>query len=342
MNLKDIKQRVGRLSQVGGTRHYRLSDGRAEGTRAIDVDTGAGLQFTVLPDRAMDISRCSFRGTNVAFHAPGGETHPAYYHPAGYEWLRSFYAGLLTTCGLTYFGHPVQDGADSLGLHGRVANLPATQVSDLSGEDAQGNHLIHLRGIVEEAVLFGDKLRLTRNIRTRLGARSLFIEDEVHNWGFKPAPLTILYHFNLGHPLLHEEAQIVMPEAPIRYYDDASRQEEPNRLKVKPPAVDAGHTVYHYMLEGEGTAAAALINRPLGLGLYIRFDRRQLPVLNNWKCFNAGEYVMGIEPGNARIVDRPTLREAGELQTIQPGETRRFNLEVGILEGIDEINSFKG
>jgi hypothetical protein len=34
----------------------------------------------------------------------------------------------MTTCGLTFFGQPEQDGAESLGLHGRISHIPAQNV----------------------------------------------------------------------------------------------------------------------------------------------------------------------------------------------------------------------
>lgn len=101
-----LLERVGTVQQVGGTRRCRLEDGRATGTAAIEVDTGAGLRFTVLPDRGLDILQATFRGTNLAYLTPNGGAHPAFFEPQGMGWLRTFFAGLLTTCGLTYLGNP--------------------------------------------------------------------------------------------------------------------------------------------------------------------------------------------------------------------------------------------
>lgn len=39
---------IGDLSQVAGIKHYELRSGRAKGTEAFDVRTGAGLAFTVV------------------------------------------------------------------------------------------------------------------------------------------------------------------------------------------------------------------------------------------------------------------------------------------------------
>ena len=115
----EIERRSGSLRQLGGIRAFELAEGRERGVRCLEVDTGAGLSFTVVADRGLDIADCSFKGTNLVYHTPNGIAHPSYYDPAGLEWLRVFFAGLLTTCVLTYFGSPGRDGGDDLGLHGR-------------------------------------------------------------------------------------------------------------------------------------------------------------------------------------------------------------------------------
>ena len=122
---RQIAQRTGHMHQVAGARHFAFTEGRARGMRAVEVQTGAGLCFTVLPDRGMDIAQCSYRGLGLAFLAPGGLAHPAFFDPHGSEWLRSYGGGLLTTCGLTYFGPPGSDRGEDLGLHGRYAGLAA-------------------------------------------------------------------------------------------------------------------------------------------------------------------------------------------------------------------------
>ena len=51
----ELLQRVGRLDQIGGIEPCILDGGRAAGVHALRVTTGAGLDFTVLPDRCLDI-----------------------------------------------------------------------------------------------------------------------------------------------------------------------------------------------------------------------------------------------------------------------------------------------
>jgi hypothetical protein len=168
MKKTEIQQYIGNQSQLGGTRHYTLSDGWGKSLRCIDINSGSGLQYTVLPDRGMDISLASFKGTNLVYITSNGETNPAFYEPENFGWLRTFTGGLLTTCGLTYLGAPVIDEGEQLGLHGRYSTIPAKQVVDLS--DWMGNEYhIKVKGTVEEGHIFGNKLRLVREIGTVVG-----------------------------------------------------------------------------------------------------------------------------------------------------------------------------
>ena len=68
---EQIENYVGRFRQVAGSRKYRLSEGKAEGVRGVDVNAGNGFHYTVLPDRCMDISLCSYKGINLVYQ---GET----------------------------------------------------------------------------------------------------------------------------------------------------------------------------------------------------------------------------------------------------------------------------
>jgi len=201
MKRKEVQQYIGNQAQISGSRHYVLADGWGRNLRAIDINSGSGLQYTIMPDRGMDISLASYKGANLVYLTPNGETHPAFYEPENLGWLRTFAGGLLTTCGLTWLGAPVVDGDEPLGLHGRYSTIPAKQVSDLSVWVGEEYHM-KVKGIVEEASLFGNKLRLERQIHTVQGQNTLRITDIITNFGYAPSPYTIMYHINLGYPLL--------------------------------------------------------------------------------------------------------------------------------------------
>jgi hypothetical protein len=340
----EILRRVGNESQIGGTRHYVLADGRAKGVAAIDFDTGAGFRFTVLPDRGLDISAASYRGTNLVYLTPNGEVGPGFYEPAGIGWLRTFTGGLLTTCGLTYLGAVGRDGDEELGLHGRYSTTPGRRVCDRSRWEGD-EYVLEASAVMEECALFGDKLRLTRTISTRVGARSLVIRDVVENFGHRSSPFTILYHINFGFPLLDAASRALIGAAESTAYDEHSAQGMADMLTFSAPAPGFHeHNFTHRMgCDADGNAYAGLVNPELngGLGVYLRFDGRVLPYLNEWKMLGEGDYVVALEPCNAPCENRAALRQRGLLPFLAPGEVKEIRVEIGVLEGQMEIGAFE-
>lgn len=340
---EELEKRVGSINQAGGTRHYHLSEGRSKGIAAIDFDTGSGFRFTVLPDRGLDISAATYKGINLVYHTPNGEVNPTFYEPQGTGWLRTFFGGLLTTCGLTYLGPPCRDGEEELGLHGRYTITPARQVCDRSAWNGDDYHL-EVSGIVEECLLFGDKIRLTRTISTKIGVRSLSINDVVENFGYRESPFTILYHINAGFPLLDESSELVLSAIGNESYNEISKSGMSNMTTFSHPIAGFKEQNYLHRMAGdeEGYACAALINKSLcnGLGLYIKFHIENLPYLSEWKMMGEGDYVVGIEPCNVKVESRSVLRENKLLPFLKPGEVKEMKLEIGVLEGGKEIEVF--
>ncbi len=334
MKKEDLFRYIGNNAQLGGSRHYILSDGRGRDMRAVDINTGSGLTYTVLPDRGMDISLASFLGHNLVYISYNGETHPAFYEPHGFGWLSTFAGGLLTTCGLTYLGAPVKDGDEELGLHGRYSTIPARQVADLSdwtGED----YNIRLRGIIEEGRIFGTKLRLEREISSVRGRNAITIKDIVTNAGYKSSPYTILYHMNFGYPMLSESSELeITPEKTVPATRFAEEGLNDFRRFIKPTA-DIGEQVYFHSMKGDsnGRAHVSLLNRSIGISVTISFNTDQLPYLTEWKMMGMGDYVLGLEPCNVPARDRVALKKDSLLPWLDPGEsvTNIVEVELAIL-----------
>ena len=333
MKREKLFQYIGNQAQSGGTRHYVLDDGPGRNMRCIDVNCGSGLQYTILPDRGMDISLAGYKGTNLVYIPSNGEVHPAFYEAEGFGWLRTFSGGLLTTCGLTYLGAPVKDGDDELGLHGRYSTIPARQVSDLSEWIGDEYH-IRLSGIIEEGHIFGNKLRLVREISSVQGRNSLQIKDTIINFGYKPSPYTILYHMNLGYPLLSEDSELIIdPVETVPATPVAAAGLSDFKRFIKPEAGFGEHVFFHTMKkEKNGKASACLQNKKLGIALEIKFRTDELPFLTQWKMMGMGEYVLGLEPCNVPARNRKALKEEGILPYLNPGESVTNLIEVNISE----------
>jgi len=333
MDKSETLKYIGNLSQLGHCRHYSLSDGRARGMRATEISSGSGLQFTVLPDRGMDISLASYKGINLVYLTCNGETHPSYFEPEGTGWLRTFTAGLLTTCGLTYLGSPCTDEGEQLGLHGRFSTIPANQFSDLSGWDGDNYHY-KLKGIIEEGHIFGNKLRMEREISSVCGQNIIRIKDSVINFGSRPSPYTILYHMNFGYPLLTEDAELQIDPSETHPRDaDAVPGMNDFRKFIKPQPEYREQVFYHKMKgDNNGVTNVTLSNRKEGISVKITFNIRQLPYVNQWKMMGVGEYVLGIEPSNVLCKSRNILREEDSLPELQPGESTTNYIEIEIYE----------
>ncbi len=338
----ELQRRTGNSAQLAGTRHYTLAQGRAAGVRAIDFDPGTGFTFTVLPDRGLDISRASYRGINLVYLSANGEVHPAYYDPRGLEWLHVFFGGLLTTCGLTYFGAPGKDGEEELGLHGRYTGLAADSVNDLTRWE--GDELrLEVSGTVEDVTLFGTKLRLERRISTATGRKSLVLEDRVTNFGYERSSITVLYHVNAGFPLLDDGAYLAVSGREVLPYteESATGLDEHLHFSAPLPAYREQNFLHTLAADGDGYAYAAVINRNLELALFLKVRADTLPFLSEWKMMAEGDYVVGVEPCNVQIMNRRELRRKGMLPFLEPGESRRMELEIGVLDGAEEIGAFE-
>ena len=61
--------------------------------------------------------------------------------------------------------------------------------------------------------------------------------------------------------------------------------------------------------------------------------------MTQWVYENIKDYVAAIEPANVLCEPRSVLREKGMLPELQPGETKKFRVEIGIAEGKEEINN---
>lgn len=329
MDKSELLKYVGNLSQIGGCRHYTLSEGWGRGMRATDINTGSGLQYTVLPDRGLDISLASYKGINLVYLTCNGETHPSYYEPEGIGWLRTFAGGLLTTCGLTHLGPPCFDDGEQLGLHGRYSNLPVKRFMDLSDWEGEEYHY-KIRGIVEEGFLFGKKMRLEREISSVCGQNVIRIADTITNFGNTGSPYTILYHMNFGYPLLSEDAELVIdPAATVPRDADAVPGIAEFRNFIKPQSTYNEQVFFHTMKGNQhGETTVALRNKKIGTAVNIKFNINQLPYITQWKMMGNGEYILGIEPCNVLSKSRKTLREENTLPMLQPGESVTNILEI--------------
>ena len=331
---KELARYTGTLNQIAGIQPFEATDGPERGGRLLQVWTGSGLTFNVLPDRCLDIAACQYKGMSLAWRSSTGDTHPAFYEPSGNGWLRTFQGGMLVTCGLDNFGAPVSEGADEFGQHGRISNLPAREVSYHAGW-VDGEYRLELSGEIRQTKVFGENIVLRRRISTWMGSNKIRLEDTVCNEGFNPQAHMLMYHINTGFPLLSELAHLKFDVSQTFPEDEASAQALADWRVFQPPTAgfQEQNFVHTPVADAQGWACAELENHSLNLGLQLRFDTRSLPYLNEWKMMGEGLYVLSIEPMNCNpLPGRAAMGLQKTLPILEPGECQRYALELEIIE----------
>lgn len=327
---------LGDISQVASARAIRLEDGSEDGVRAIDVRVAGGIHALVLVDRGLDIGPAWFSGYPLGWQSPTGIVHPAYFRDD--VWLRSFHGGLMFTAGFENVGSAVQDGDASHGLHGRVSNLPARDVISSVSEDRDGIVVV-VTGSVRETTVYGVDLVLHRRLTFRVGSPVIEIEDLIENRGYEPSPVYLLYHVNVGHPVVSPTSRLISPAKRVEGWDEVSRAAEPAFATFHGPARDAAVEVFeHHLPASAGDEVTIAVVDPAheptgGLGLAVTYDRRRLPRLWQWRMLGEGRYVTGLEPATCGLLGRVEEARSGRGQALEPGEVRPFGVRLQALTG---------
>ena len=340
----ELGRRIGRAEQLGGIREFTLSDGRALGVRAFDVSSGAGLRFTSVADRALDVCSVEFRGIPLVWLGPGGVAAPQYYQPSNGDFARNFFGGLFTTCGLGNFGPAGVDVYGEFGMHGRINHLPAEHVAARTVWD-EDSCTFEISGTISEAQMFGENLMLQRTLRIELGTNKLLLHDIVSNNGGTTRPHMLLYHCNMGFPLLDTGSILEVSHRSLRPRDeDAQRGMKRWNRGGEPDPLFAEQVFIHEPLAcADGFARTMMINRSLdegrGMALAIRYDPTQLPALFTWRMLGVNTYVMGIEPANCPTIEgRIEAAKRGTLPMLEPGERRSYDVTFEVLCGATDID----
>lgn len=320
-----MKKYIGNELQIYGVTEMRLMGGKADGMRILSVRNGSGLEFEISLDRCGDISRLTFKGDNMGYFAPCGYVSPKYYDNVGNGFLKSFTAGFFTTCGLTAVGSPCVDDGEELPLHGTISNTPCDNYSHYIENDE-----IHIRLTVREASLFSHKLVLEREYVCPLFKNEISLTDRIKNVGSDDTPLEVLYHCNMGYPLLSENAEVKIPSLDVKPRNDHAKDGMDNCLKVENPQRGYEEKCYYHSLSGK--TCVSIYNKDINKGLNIKYDTAELPFFTEWKMMGEYEYVLGLEPGNCLPDGRDVMRASGSLEFLKPDEEKIHNIKFEFTE----------
>ncbi len=339
--------KISHHTQLGGIETSVLDNGSGRGTRIAWINTGTGLRYKVVLDRAMDIADAFYNQHSLAWISHAGITSPQPFSDRGIDWLRTFGGGLLTTCGLSHVGGPETDSFGERGVHGLISNIPAEIECIVQPDPVNGKMEMSITGTMKETKIFGPSLELRRTISATIGKPFIKIHDEVLNRANTPSPHMLLYHFNFGWPLVDEGTDLLWngPTKP-RFENTAKIFKEGNNFNKCPAPIEShlgtGEEVgiIDPQADASGNCVCGLYNSKIGIAVSMRFNKKQLPWLTNWQHWGKGEYVTGIEPGTHPPMGQAKAREENTLIHLAPGETRSYDVELTMMENEVAIKTF--
>jgi hypothetical protein len=340
--------KISNAAQLGGIETAVIDNGPARGTRVAWINTGTGLRYKVVIDRAMDIADAFYNQHSLAWLSHVGITWPQPFSVHGMDWIRTFGGGLLTTCGLGHVGGPESDEHGERGLHGGISNLPTEIESIIQPDPLRGKFDMSITGKIRQTQVFGPSLELKRTISGVLGEPVLRIHDEVSNAGNTAQPHMLLYHFNFGWPLVDEGTALLWKgnwsSASVGH--PGKLFNEGNNFRTAPAPLESHRgsgeevAVIDPPVDSDGHCRCGLHNAKLRLAVSLQFRKDQLPWLTNWQHWGPGEYVTGLEPGTHPPIGQARARQEGSLIFLPPGGYRSYDLELQVLNtesAIDEL-----
>ncbi len=309
---------VGNPLQIRGVEQYSLQNsGKGDSMKFLMVRNGLGLEAWISLDRAADVSRISFKGENMGYFAPCGYVAPQYYDNVGAGFLKSFTAGFFTTCGLTAVGSPCVDEGEELPLHGNLSHIPSRLKSIEESEEG-----LKITLIIEDCSLFGVKFVMERVYDFSYCQNNFTVSDTVTNISDKQSPYMILYHCNMGYPLLSEKSEVKIPNKSFVSRNEHAQEFIDSALQMELPQAEYEECCYYYdVLEKNGFAKVGIYNPQIEKGLVMSYDKQALPCFIEWKMMGKKDYVLGLEPGNCTADGRDVLRKNGTLKFLNPNQS---------------------
>lgn len=324
----------------------RLHSGLSDGIDVIEINNGM-LALSVLPTRGMGLWRGRYRQTALGWNSPiVSPVHPGFVNLSernGLGWLSGFNE-LICRCGLASNGPPGHDDGGNpvenpLTLHGKIANTPAHHVEVRISREGDG--LLSIVGIVDEAMLFGPRLRLTSRLETAAGSDRFRVVDTVTNLGGHAIESQLLYHINIGPPFLDGGAKFVAAVNEVAPRDPRAAEGIDKWRLYEPPTPGFAEQVYYIVptTDANGEALVMLENAAADRGFCVRFQAAQLPCFSLWKNTQAEAdgYCTGLEPATNFPNPRPFERQQDRVRVLAPGDSYRTEFEVTIHDTAESV-----
>ncbi|TWT32669.1 hypothetical protein Enr8_24740 [Blastopirellula retiformator] len=323
-------------------RKWTMLGGMSQGVDVVEVTSGH-FRMRILPTRGMGVWDAHCDGVRIGWNSPvTSPVHPGLVpiaEPSGIGWLEGFNE-LLVRCGLQSNGAPEFDPQTHqllYPLHGRIANKPAQKVTAEITDDGE----IVIRGEVYETRVLAYNVKLTVEYRIGRGEKGFCLTDTITNLSAQSCEAQLLYHINLGAPLLAEGATAVLPAKKIVPRNDHSAGEIASWDRYRGP--QAGFEEMVYFCENaagsDGLTRTMLKSASGDRGVSVSYDATNLPCFSLWKntAAEADGYVTGLEPATNFPNPRSFEGKQDRVVKLPPGGEVNFEIQLGFHEGAESV-----
>ncbi len=144
----------------------------------------------------------------------------------------------------------------------------------------------------------------------------------------------MLYHINVGPPLLQPGASVVAPVRTLVPRDPRAVEGLARWSEFVAPEAGSPEQVYFFDLAADQQQRSAVLlkNAQGERGVSVQFDPQQLPCFSLWKneIAEADGYVTGLEPATNYPNPRSFEERQGRVVPLSPGGTCSFDLRLEV------------
>jgi len=319
----DFADQVAHPDQLAGTRLARVEGGGGDGARILSLWTPHGLEADLQVDRALDLLSVRYGGVRFGWAGPPGISPRGLYEPEGFGWQRTFYGGLLTTCGLEHVGDPVaiqrsEQGAPggrpvTYGEHGRISHA-SSEITEC--EIGPSGPQIRIRGLIRQGAIYDERFELARTIDVDLSRPVITISDTVRNTGSLAARHAILYHLNFGYPVAQQGTFTL---------SGTKRHDFPAGAPDSPEEV----IPWDVKRDADGQGFTTIISKEGSRFVECR-QSATLPYFFLWIASRSRTKALGLVPTSSPLDD--------QVDYLEPDEERRYELQLTF--GSNLVNAF--
>ena len=298
--------RISNFQQLATLRRYTVNDGIEKGIEVIDCDNGT-LRFLLNVTKACDMMQLYHKGQNMTFVSKNG------FMKREVPFGKRFEGGMLYTCGLDSAGE--REGFEE---HGSFHNTPAQILRAECSEEG-----IIVEAVIRDTEVCGKNLILRRTITSKIGSDRVSVVDRLSNEAYRDEKYCLLYHVNVGYPMMDAGAKIVGDITDCQPRTEWAEKKMKTAFQVEAPIPNFEETCYYFKLK---KPEVSLVNETIGKKFTVSYSGDTLPEFLAWKSIASGDYAVGLEPTTTK------LDGLFEYSTIGAGETLEFRVELSVTE----------